>query len=361
LSLSVSPLQEVKSQQAILELIDSGIMRLDGAGKVLYMNSAAEQCLSQGRERAIGRLLSEIAFIPAEMRDALQQEERSPPQGVRLHDLEFAGGQYDCSIRFDDSGWRLLEFHNLEWEHNRIRLQQRELQTGLLELLSRNLGHEIRNPLGGIRGASQMLANELDSAEMVTLARLIIREVDRIDELIQSFGRPQIDHLDVDFYPLLDEVLSLALLEFGTQTSIERDFDPSIPMIQGDGPAIRQVLLNLIRNAYQAGATTIKVRTRVEHSGVLLQSTASGLLRIDIIDNGEGVPESLRNLLFLPLVTGKRDGTGMGLALSQQIAAAHGGILTYEPVNPETGGGSQFSCYLPLQRSAPDDNGQNQL
>jgi len=221
----------------------------------------------------------------------------------------------------------------------------------MLELLGRNLGHEIRNPLGGIRGASQMLANELASPEMATLARLIMREVDRIDELIQSFGQPQLAQLEVDFYPLLDEVLSLVGVEFGRQATIERDFDPSIPSIQGDGTAIRRVLLNLLRNAFQAAATHITIRTRVEHGGALLQAVTTSLLRIDVIDNGEGVPESLRNLLFLPLVTGKRNGTGLGLALSQQIAAAHGGLLTYEPLGEEQGGGSRFSFYLPLERS----------
>jgi two-component system nitrogen regulation sensor histidine kinase GlnL len=196
-----------------------------------------------------------------------------------------------------------------------------------------------------------MLANELASPEMATLARLIMREVDRIDELIQSFGQPQLAQLEVDFYPLLDEVLTLVSAEFGRQAEIERDFDPSIPLIQGDAPAIRQVLLNLLRNAFQAAATRINIRTRVEHGGALLQAVTTALLRIDVIDDGEGVPESLRNLLFLPLVTGKRKGTGLGLALSQQIAAAHGGLLTYEPLGAGHGRGSRFSFYLPLEKA----------
>jgi len=341
---------ETLDQTAILDLMDTGIIRLDTQGRVLMMNAAAEHCLCLGRERALGRSLTEIALIPPEMWQALQHPGKDL-SGLRLHQLKLAGGQYDCTIQIDSQGMVLLELHNLEWEHKRLRLEQRELQTGMLELLGRNLGHEIRNPLGGIRGASQMLANELASPEMATLARLIMREVDRIDELIQSFGQPQLAQLEVDFYPLLDEVLSLVGVEFGRQATIERDFDPSIPSIQGDGTAIRRVLLNLLRNAFQAAATHITIRTRVEHGGALLQAVTTSLLRIDVIDNGEGVPESLRNLLFLPLVTGKRNGTGLGLALSQQIAAAHGGLLTYEPLGEEQGGGSRFSFYLPLERS----------
>lgn len=329
--------------------MDTAIIRLDGRGRICWMNSAAEYCLRAGRERALGHPLEEVALVPIEMREAMEQLVQDG-SSVRLHELPMAGGQFDCIMQTDEQGMMLLELHDLEWEHKRLRLQNREMQTGLLELLSRNLGHEIRNPLGGIRGASQMLANELSSPEMATLARLIMREADRIDELIQSFGQPQIAQAGVDFYPLLDEVLGLMDLEFGQQATIERDFDPSIPSFLGDAAAIRQVLLNLMRNAFQAAATRIVIRTRVEHGGALLQTVTSSLLRVDMTDNGEGVPESLRNLLFLPLVTGKRNGTGLGLALSQQIAAAHGGLLTYEPVRVESGGGSCFSLYLPLEK-----------
>lgn len=343
------PLSCLRQQEDILDLVDTAIIRLDAEGKVQSMNAAAEHCLRLGRERAQGHLLSEILHLPAEMRDALA---RPQPNGasVRLHELQLPGGEYDCTVHTDERGLALLELHDLDWEHKRLRLQQREMQTGLLQLLSKNLGHEIRNPLGGIRGASQMLANELLAPEMATLARLIMREADRIDELIQSFGQPRMAQDEVDFYPLLDEVLGLMDLEFGCQAEIERDFDPSIPGFRGDAPAIRQVLLNLVRNAFQAGARRLVIRTRVEHGGALLQAVTTSLLRVDIIDDGEGVPESLRNLLFLPMVTGRRNGTGLGLALSQQIAAAHGGLLTYEPIRTEPGSGSRFSFYLPLDK-----------
>ena len=339
-------------QEHVLDRVDTAIIRLDAGGRVQWMNTAAEQCLRLGRERAQGRLMSEMVHLPPEMHDAVAQLHQDGAS-VRLHEMQLPGGEYDCTVHTDECGGALLELHDLEWEHKRLRLQQREMQTGLLELLSKNLGHEIRNPLGGIRGASQMLANELVAPEMATLARLIMREADRIDELIQSFGQPRMAQDEVDFYPLLDEVLGLMDLEFGCQSEIERDFDPSIPALRGDAPAIRQVLLNLTRNAFQAGARRLVIRTRVEHGGALLQAVTTSLLRVDIIDDGEGVPESLRNLLFLPMVTGRRNGTGLGLALSQQIAAAHGGLLTYEPVRAEPGSGSRFSLYLPLEKSHP--------
>jgi two-component system nitrogen regulation sensor histidine kinase GlnL len=125
---------------------------------------------------------------------------------------------------------------------------------------------------------------------------------------------------------------------------IDKDYDPSIPSIQADDSALRRVILNLLRNACQAGAGTVRIRTRIEFGNALLQSGHSKVLRLDVIDDGQGVPESLRSLLFLPLVTGRRDGTGLGLALSQQIAAAHGGLLIFEPQER----GSRFSLLLPL-------------
>jgi len=218
----------------------------------------------------------------------------------------------------------------------------------MLELLSRNLGHEVRNPLGGIRGAAQMLADELESGDQATLARLIMRESDRIDELIQRFGQPELERRKTHVYPLLDEALDLLSAEYGEAVSVERDYDPSIPEIRADASAIRRVFLNLLRNACQAGASVIRIRTRIEHGHALLQSGPGSVIRVDISDNGIGVPEALRSLLFLPLVTGRRDGTGLGLALSQQIASAHGGLLTFEALDR----GSCFTLFLPFANGA---------
>jgi two-component system nitrogen regulation sensor histidine kinase GlnL len=159
----------------VLDLLDTAVVRLDGEGRILLLNSAAEHYLLVSREWARGRHVSEIALIPPELRAAIQQL-RADSQGTRLHELKMGNSTYDCTIQETDESHVLLEFHDLEWERLRLRLQQRELQTGMLQYLSRNLGHEVRNPLGGIRGAAQMLADELEPGELATLARLIMRE-----------------------------------------------------------------------------------------------------------------------------------------------------------------------------------------
>jgi two-component system nitrogen regulation sensor histidine kinase GlnL len=328
---------------ATLDMLVTGIIRLDGIGRLIQMNSAAEDCLLVSRERAISRPIWELTEIPPELREAIH----TPPvtnHGLRLHELKLGGGVYDCKIQTIEDGTLLLELNNLEWDQMRTRLQQREVQTGMLDLLSRNLAHEVRNPLGGIRGAAQMLAAELEAGELCTLAQLIMRESDRIDELILRFGQPKMVREQMEIYPLLDEAIDLLRAEYGDSIQVERDYDPSIPSIRADATAIRQVILNLLHNACQADSGLVVIRTRVEHGGAVLQSDQNSVLRLDVIDNGKGVPESLQSLLFLPLVTGRRDGTGLGLSLSQQIASAHGGLLTFEALEK----GSRFSLYLPL-------------
>jgi two-component system nitrogen regulation sensor histidine kinase GlnL len=339
----------------VLDRLDTGVVRIERSGRIGLMNSSAEHCMLISRDRACGQPIFEVAGFPRELREAVE----SLPEGrqsIRLHEVKLPAGLFDCTIQSTDDGNVLLEFHNLEWEKMRLRLQQRELQTGMLELLSKNLGHEVRNPLGGIRGAAQMLAEELEDGELSTLARLIMRESDRIDELIQRFGQPELDREELALYPLVDEALELLAAEFRESVSVERDYDPSIPAFQGDRITLRRLMLNLLRNACQAGATRILIKTRIEYGTTLLQSGKGSVVRLDFIDNGAGVPESLRSLLFLPFVTGRRDGTGLGLALSQQVASSHGGLLTFEAL--ETG--SQFSLYLPL---GPGDgsNGQGDL
>lgn len=331
----------------VLDRLNTGVVRINPSGQILFMNSAAEHYLLASRDRACGRLIFDLLEIPPKLHEAIG-EVPDAMKSIRLHELKIGGGLFDCTIQSMKDGNLLLEFHNLEWEKARLRLQQRELQTGMLELLSRNLGHEVRNPLGGIRGAAQMLADELETGELSTLARLIMRESDRIDELIQSFGQPELDRLEIDIYPLLDEALDLLSAEFRDAVQLERDYDPSIPSFSGDSSAIRRVILNLLRNACQAGASLLLIRTRVEYGNALLQSSKSSVIRLDVIDNGPGVPESLQSLLFMPFVTGRRTGTGLGLALSQQIAAAHGGLLTFEPLDH----GSQFTLYLPFGNGA---------
>jgi two-component system nitrogen regulation sensor histidine kinase GlnL len=330
----------------MLDSLSTAVVQLDERGRVQNMNSAAEHCLATGRERVQGSLFQDIYGIPAALSEAISAT-ASEQRGRHLSECQLAGGWFDCTIQPMPGKNMLLEFYDLKWQQQQSKLQQREVQTGMMDLLRRNLGHEIRNPLGGIRGAAQMMAAELAGRELGTLAELIMREVDRIDELLARFGQSELKCQPVDIHYILNETTQLLRLESSESVKIIQNYDPSIPEIFADSSALRQVFLNLLRNAFQAGASEIEIRSRIDYDVTLLQPGGGRVVRLDIKDNGCGVPESLRSMLFLPLVTGRRDGTGLGLALAQQIAAAHKGLLTYAPLEP----GSRFTLRLPLERS----------
>lgn len=330
----------------MLELLSTAVVGLDAQGCVVSMNASAENCFDIGRERVYGQTFRDLPQLPAPLRQAIDStaEDRRNRQ---LRECKLTGGWYDCNIQSTAAKGMLLEFYDLKWQRQQNRLQQREVQTGMMELLRRNLGHEIRNPLGGIRGAAQMMADELNGSELGTLAELIMREVDRVDELLKRFGQPELELGLVDIHRPLQETADLLYLESAESLKIIHDYDPSIPNLRADAAALRQLLLNLARNAFQAGATEMIFRSRVEHESALLKPGMKYVVRIDLEDNGNGVPENLRGLLFMPMVTGRRDGTGLGLALAQQIAAAHDGLLTYESLEQ----GSRFTLRLPMGTS----------
>ena len=330
----------------MFESLSTGIIELDGAGCIQNMNSAAEQCLAMARQRAFGIPFENLERIPVTLTEAIAVS-GTENRGRHVRECEMAGGWFDCNIQPMPGRGMLLEFYDLKWQLQQTKLQQREVQTGMMDLLRRNLGHEIRNPLGGIRGAAQMMAAELNGQELGTLAELIMREVDRVDELLARFGQPELKRSPVDIHFVLRETTELLLLESTQEVKIFQDYDPSIPRASLDASALRQLFLNLLLNAFQAGAKEILIRTRVDYDSAMLKPGISSVIRIDIEDDGCGVPESLRSMLFLPMVTGRRDGTGLGLALAQQIAAAHEGLLSYAPLEP----GSRFTLRLPMERT----------
>jgi two-component system nitrogen regulation sensor histidine kinase GlnL len=329
----------------MLNLLSTAVVELDEGGRIRQMNPAAEDCLAIGRERAQGVVFEAVEGVPLNLLNAITATNQQQ-HGRRLRECRMAGGCFDCSIQPLPGQGTLLEFHDLKWQKQQDKMQQREVQTGMMDLLRRNLGHEIRNPLGGIRGAAQMMAAELNGSELSTLAELIMREVDRVDELLDRFGRPELKVSQVDIHHVLQETTELLLLESADSVRIIHNYDPSIPMLSADASALRQVFLNLLLNAFQAGASRIELKTRVDYSGSVLSPGVSRVIRIDVMDDGDGVPESLRSMLFLPMVTSRRDGTGLGLALAQQIAAAHEGLLSYEPQDR----GSRFTLRLPMER-----------
>jgi two-component system nitrogen regulation sensor histidine kinase GlnL len=199
----------------------------------------------------------------------------------------------------------------------------------------KGLAHEIRNPLAGLKGAAQLLARRAcaragndDERELITV---IGDEVDRLTNLLERLLNPTpvrpFEPLNI--HAVLERVRMLADADAGWAIRLDRDYDPSLPAISGDPDRLTQALWNLLRNALESGANTVTLRTRAEH-GVLIGEVAHRLvLRIEISDNGRGVPEDLTERIFLPLVSGRAEGSGLGLPLAQQIAREHRGALSY--------------------------------
>jgi two-component system nitrogen regulation sensor histidine kinase GlnL len=221
----------------------------------------------------------------------------------------------------------------------------------------KGLAHELRNPLAGLKGAAQLLARRAaaraDNDEERELIALVGAEVDRLAALLDQLlsPAPPRAHAPVNIHAVLERVLRLAESDAGWAVRLVRDYDPSLPAAEGDEDRLVQAAWNLVRNAIEAGAATVTLRTRAEH-GVRIGDAAHALaLRLEIVDDGRGVPEALTEQVFLPLVSGRAEGSGLGLALAQQVAREHRGTLAFR----SRPGHTVFTLLLPLPETGQDD------
>ena len=210
------------------------------------------------------------------------------------------------------------------------------------------MAHEIKNPLGGLRGAAQLLEGELNGSELVEYTRIIINEADRLHKLIDRMLIPAVKRTvsRINIHELMEYACNVVQAEAGLNTRIQRDYDPSLPMLKGDREQLIQALLNILRNATQAidESGEILLRTRVKHRMTIRQQPYKLAVQIDVIDTGPGVPADIEEQLFYPLVTGRAEGTGLGLSISQSLIQSHNGIIQYERIADQT----CFQICLPL-------------
>jgi two-component system nitrogen regulation sensor histidine kinase GlnL len=215
----------------------------------------------------------------------------------------------------------------------------------------RGLAHEIKNPLGGVRGAAQLLARELPNEELAEYTRIIIREADRLRDLVDRLLGPnrQLDLRPLNIHEILEHVRNLIAAESDNRVTIARDYDPSLPEIPCDRAQLIQAVLNIMRNALQAakdpGECEIILRSRSQRQFTVGAQVHRLMCRVDIIDNGPGIPAALQSSVFAPMVTGRAGGTGLGLSIAQSIIHLHGGVLECESRPGET----RFTFYLPME------------
>ena len=334
---------------------------VDARGRILGVNPAFARWLGVSARRlqghplaalevdgdAMARLFDNTASADRPERDVLRL--RRMALGLPGEPPRFAEGWLS---RLENKGW-LLEAHPVDEFPPADPAQA--LPSALAAAL-KGLAHELRNPLAGLKGAAQLLSRRAaarggDEGER-ELIGLIESETERLNGLLDQLlsPTPQRPHAALNIHAVLERVLRLAESEGGWSVRLQRDYDPSIPELSGDADRLMQAVWNLVRNAIQAGAAQVILRTRVEHGLRIHDHPHAMGLRLEIVDDGHGVSEALAEHLFLPLVSGRADGTGLGLALAQQVAREHRGSLTYR----SRPGHTVFTLLLPIDGHASD-------
>ena len=310
-------------------------------------NVAFARWLGVGSRRVIGRsLLALDAEHPERLPDALSRidADGAPLRLRRVHRRHPEADERFADLWLSAHGdGVLVEAHPVdEFPGDDPAL----LLPSALSASLKGLAHELRNPLAGLKGAAQLLGRRVGDDASRELVGLIDGEVGRLTALLDQLltPAPPRPHAALNIHAVLERVLRLAESDAGWAVRLLRDYDPSLPEFNGDPDRLTQALWNLVRNAIEAGAGNITLRTRAEH-GVRIGEDAHPLvLRLEIVDDGRGVPEALAERVFLPLVSGRAEGSGLGLALAQQVAREHRGSLAYR----SRPGHTVFTLLLPM-------------
>jgi two-component system, NtrC family, nitrogen regulation sensor histidine kinase GlnL len=335
------------------EILATAVLLLDDQRRVRYLNPAAENLFGVSRQHAAGQLISGVLRQCTDLEHALDEALKEGTSFTEHHVVvESAAHSLTLSVTIspmdDRPGAVVMEFHPAGSSVRIARDEQAMAQAQAVQMLLRQLAHEIRNPLGGIRGAAQLLEAELNGAELSEYTQVIIQEANRLQGLLDRWltpaKRPEIRPINV--HEVLERVRSLLLAEF-PKLDIRRQYDISIPELQGDLEQLIQAVLNIGRNAAQAleGEGTITLRTSVARQVTLAMKRWKLAVRIDIIDNGPGIPEEIQNKVFFPLVSAREGGSGVGLTLAQSLVQRHEGVIhmVSEP------GFTCFTLYLPIK------------
>jgi two-component system, NtrC family, nitrogen regulation sensor histidine kinase GlnL len=333
-----------------LELLATAVVALDERFVVRYANPAAESLLATGAKSLIGlpflSLFFEKQALMASLRESRATHWDYAAQNVTYTRPGREPLPLSCMVtRIDGSGLALLAELRPISEQLRLAREERIIaeQQANRELI-RNLAHEIKNPLGGLRGSAQLLERELEKPELREYTQVIIKEADRLqalmDRMLTPHRTPRIEPMSV--HEVLERVRSLVKAEFGVV--IERDYDPSLPELIGDREQLIQAVLNIARNAAQAGSTSIVFRTRAVRQTTILRQRYRLALELQVIDDGPGVPEEIQERIFNPLVSGREGGTGLGLSLAQTFVQYHQGVIEFE----SRPGRTTFRILLPL-------------
>jgi two-component system nitrogen regulation sensor histidine kinase GlnL len=357
-------MSESITTEYLLENLSTAVLVLDDCMIVQYANHAAQAVFERSLNLLIGCSFNH--FIASSSLDFLRFQ-NSMQFGEVYSDSEvtfkFTDGRHtqaDVSVTsiLENQNKRLLVEIRLVEQQKKISQENHQwAQQQAARELVRGLAHEIKNPLGGIRGAAQLLAKQLTSDELKEFTEVIIEQSDRltnlVDRLLGPNLRPNFDWHNV--HQVLEKVCTLVRLDPSHDIAITRDYDPSIPDIYLDQDMMQQATLNVVRNSvqvlseHQEIAGEIKIITRIERQVIIHGACFPLCVKIQIIDNGPGIPTELKNTLFYPMVSSKKEGSGLGLSISQTLIGHHRGKIEVD----SWPGRTEFTLYLPIDKKDP--------
>jgi two-component system, NtrC family, nitrogen regulation sensor histidine kinase GlnL len=334
---------------------------LDEALEITYLNTAAESLLGVSARRVLGRPIGEVVNPSAEL-VALCKRALETGLTFGLHELTVRAGDrevvLDCyAVPLQQDGFLLLELLDTERDRKVRREAALIAQQQLSRRIIRQLAHEVKNPLGGLRGAAQLLERQLREPELKAYTRVIIEEADRlaalVDGILRAGGSPRVE--ETNLHRITEHVAQLIEAEKREGVDLVRDYDPSLPPVNIDRNQMIQAFLNLARNALQAVGERGRLifRTRALSNFVLGGEQHRLVLSAEIEDNGPGIPEDLKDTIFYPLVTGRSTGTGLGLTIAQDLVSRNGGLIEFvsQP------GRTVFKVRLPVANGATGRRG----
>jgi two-component system, NtrC family, nitrogen regulation sensor histidine kinase GlnL len=341
------------SKPSLLEHLSVAVIQLDNELVVRYLNPAAEVTFGVSARQLLGQRFINLAESGGELEAAIRQ---AMSEGVafteRERRLAVAPGQAvtaDCTVSPLPDGGVLLELVQLD-RHLRITREHHLIaQNRVIRELIRGLAHEIKNPLGGLRGAAQLLERELAQPELAEYTQVIIGEADRLQTLVDSLLGPiaKPTRRETNIHEVLERVRQLVQSEAPPGVAIWRDYDPSIPTLMAEPDQLIQATLNIVRNALQAVGDegTITLRTRAQRQFTIADTPHKLVVRLDVIDSGGGIPPEMLEPIFYPMVTTRAEGSGLGLPIAQTLVGQHGGLIecSSEP------GNTVFTIWLPLE------------
>ncbi|MDO6387629.1 MULTISPECIES: nitrogen regulation protein NR(II) [Uliginosibacterium] len=346
----------LSASTAGLELLSSAVVMISADRSVCYVNPSAEHLFATSGRQILGHhlsaLLGDIPGLWAALDNALANNWSHTGQNLAIRRPNTLVLHVDCTATPIDlqPARLLLEFRPIDAQLKVAREERLAEQQQVNRELVRNLAHEIKNPLGGIRGSAQLLERELDNPEWREYTQVIIAEADRLQDLMNRLlnSHRMMHPSVVNVHDVLERVLRLVQAEFPDVT-VRRDYDVSLPMLTADREQLIQSILNISRNAAQAmeGQGCITLRTRAARQVTLAKKRHKLALELQVIDNGPGIPLEIRDKIFYPLVSGREGGTGLGLSIAQSFVEQHQGTIDLES-DP---GRTCFTILLPITQA----------